>query len=255
MFNRSSFAVFFLSALFAVSLFAGPEALAQDDPMVPDTIIVTTPDNQARRMFNEGQALLRENDAESALAKFEEGLELDPASSRNMYGKALAHSELEQESEAVEAFEAAIELSQENGDTETLGAAQRALGTIAYRNAVPLLEPFPLPQENAEQVLPLLQQAEAGQLNNPMLPYQFARTYNALGQFEDAEQYAMTAVEVGAEEGEDNSALYYELGLARVGTGDKEGAREAFEQAIGGTWGGWAEYQISQLDAEDGTGG
>lgn len=246
----------FSLALLSAFVLTVPSVYAQeDDPMVPDTIIVTTPDNEARGLFNEGNALLREGDHEGALAKFEEGLDLDPASSRNTYGKALALVQLDREDEAVLAFEAAITLADGNGDTETAGAARRALGTISYRNAVPLLEPFPLPAENAEQALPLLEDAEAGEVENPMLPYQFARVYNALEQFEQAEQYAMEAVETVVEEGEDNSALYYELGLARVGKGDTEGAREAFEQCIGGTWGGWAEYQIAELDTAESSGG
>lgn len=244
----------FTSRLFSVLAVAAfvvavaPTGQAQDDTQVPDTIVVTTPDNVARGLFNEGNALLREGDNEGALAKFEEGLSQDAASSRNMYGKALALMQLEREADALEAFGSAVTLAEENGDTETLGSARRALGIISFRNAAPLLEPFPLPAENAEQALPMLEAAVAGEVDDHRLPHQMARAYNALQQFDDAEHYALLAVEAGAAQGGDNSAPYYELGLARIGKGDADGAREAFEQCIGGTWGGWAEYQIAELD-------
>lgn len=242
-----------LATLIAVIGFTAP-VQAQDTPAVPDTIVVRTPENDARRRFNEGNDLLRQEEYEAALAKFDAGLELDPTSARNAYGRALAFAQMEQEEDAVAAFQQAIALSEAGTDAETGTAARRALGTIAYRNATSKLQGFPLPRQNAEEALPLLEQAEAGNVDSPQLPYQFARVFNTLERWDDAERYALQAI--GAVEGEDGdkSALYYELGLARMGKSDAAGAREAFETAKEGQWSGWAEYQIGQLDAQE-TGG
>ena len=224
-------------------------ARAQDDTMVPDTIVVPLPGNDARNAFNEGNALLRDGDNEGALAKFEEGLGLNPTSARNAYGRALALAQLEHEDDASAAFDNAIQLADAANDEETATAARRALGTISYRNAIGLLQAFPLPADAAQSALPLLRKAEEGSLEQPMLPYQFARVYNALEEYEEAERYAMQAVDNRDESADDNSALYYELGLARVGAGDMEGALEAFELAKNGTWGGWAEHQINEINS------
>ncbi|MCH7638663.1 MAG: hypothetical protein IH855_04265 [Bacteroidetes bacterium] len=231
-----------------VLLFTSNVALAQDDTMVPDTIVVPVPGNDARNAFNEGNALLRDDDNEGALAKFEEGLRLNPRSARNAYGRALALAQLEREDDASVAFDNAIQLADAANDEETAAAARRALGTISYRNAIGQLQAFPLPADAAQSALPLLRKAEEGNLEQPMLPYQFARVYNALEQYEEAERYAMQAVENRDESADDHSALYYELGLARVGAGHTEGALEAFEMAKNGTWAGWAEFQINEIN-------
>ncbi len=239
----------FLATLVALIGLTTP-VQAQDTPVAPDTIVVRTPENDARRRFNEGNDLLRQEDYEGALATFDAGLELDPTNARNAYGRALALAQLDREEDAVAAFEQAIELADAREDAETADAARRALGTIAYRNATAKLQAFPLPKPTAEEALPLLEQAEAGNVDSPQLPYQFARVYNALERWEDAERYALQAVEAAEGENGDKSALYYELGLARMGQGNAAGAREAFELAREGQWSGWAEYQLGQLDAQ-----
>ncbi|NNF58471.1 MAG: hypothetical protein HKN04_09535 [Rhodothermaceae bacterium] len=234
-----------LLTLLALVLALAP-ARAQDTPAVPDTIVIRTPENDARRLFNEGNELLRTEDFEGALAKFEGGLELDPTSTRNAYGRALALVQLDREEEATAAFAQAIELADAAEDAETGTAARRALGTIAFRNATAMLQANPLPAETAESALPLLEQAEAGGVDSGQLPYQFARVYNALDQHEDAARYAEQAV--GANEGGDLSPYYIELGLARKETGDIAGARTAFEEAKSGSWGSWAEHYLRELD-------
>src|SRR5690606_22596349 len=91
-----------LAALVAAVGFGATPEYAQETPPPPDTIVVRTPENDARRRFNEGNDLLRQEDYEGALAKFEEGLALDSTNGRNAYGRALALVQLDREDEAVE---------------------------------------------------------------------------------------------------------------------------------------------------------
>ena len=229
-----------------IGLVAVP-AMAQTEAPEPEVIIVTTPENEARKRFNEGNDLLRQEDYEGALAKFDEGLALDTTSSKNAYGRALALAQLDREDDAAAAFEQAIALSEVNDDTETLGAARRAVGLIMYNRALGMLAANPLPRATAEEALPLLVVAEAGQLDAGQLPYQLARVHNVLGNYDEAVGYAERAVEVNADV-DDKSAYYIELGLARQGAGDVEGAREAFEMAREGSWSSWAEHYLRELD-------
>ncbi|MDX1420569.1 MAG: tetratricopeptide repeat protein [Rubricoccaceae bacterium] len=236
----------------AVGLSAAP-AQAQDTPP-PDTIVVQTPENEARKRFNTGNDLLRQEDYEGALAMFEEGLSLDPTNNRNAYGRALALAQLDREDDAVEAFEQAIALSDAAEDAETGTAARRALGLIMYNRALGLLAANPLPQATAEEALPLLAVATEGGVEANQLPYQLARVHNVLGNYDEAERYAQAAVE--ANEGQDDMSAYYiELGLARMNAGNADGAREAFEMAREGSWSGWAEHYLRELDGDGAAGG
>ena len=245
-----------LAALAALTALAATPAQAQTPAPAPapDTIVVRTPDNEARKRFNEGNDLLRQENYEGALALFDEGLRLDPASNKNAYGRALALAQLDREDDAVAAFQQAITLSETAADGEVMDAARRALGLISYNRAMALLQANPLPQPTAEQALPLLTEAEAGQVDANQLAYQLARVHNVLGNHADAERYAERALEVNADL-EDKSAYYIELGIARQNAGDAEGAREAFEQARTGAWSGWAEHYLRQLDEGAGAGG
>jgi tetratricopeptide (TPR) repeat protein len=253
-----------------IGLTAAPaQAQTADSTQAPpaDPTTASSEDaNQSRVLFNEGFALLGQEDYEAALARFEEGLALDPANNRNAFGRAMALAQLDREEEAVAAFEQAIALSETAEDAETLGAARRALGLLSYNRAVVLLEASPLPPEAAEEALPLLvvveealpllQAAGDETVNAGQLPYQLARVHNVLGNYDEAARYAEAALEANADAA-DKSGYYIELGLARRGAGDVAGAREAFELAREGAWSGWAEHYLRELDAApaDGTGG
>jgi tetratricopeptide (TPR) repeat protein len=258
-----------LAALAALLGFSALPAQAQTDSTQtapPDTTAATggvsfEDANEARRRFNEGFELLGQGSYQAALAKFDEGLALDPSNNRNAFGRAMALAQLDRPDEATAAFEQAIALSETAEDAETLGAARRAYGLLSYDRALVLLETNPLPQEAAsqalpllvvvEQALPLLQEAGDETVNANQLPYQLARVHNVLGNYEDAARYAEQAVELNAGAA-DMSAYYIELGLARRGAGDTAGARAAFEQARTGAWSGWAEHYLRELDAAGG---
>jgi tetratricopeptide (TPR) repeat protein len=252
-----------LAALAAlIGLVAAPaQAQTPDSTQTtdPGTSAVSPEDaNRSRVLFNEGFELLGQGDYEAALAKFEEGLALDPSNNRNAFGRAMALAQLDRQDEAFEAFDQAIALSEAADDAETLGAARRAHGLLSYSRAMPLLEASPLPQEAAsealpllavvEGALPLLQEAGDETVNANALPYQLARVHNVLGNYEDAVRYAEQAVQLN-EGAADMSAFYIELGLAHRGAGNIEGARAAFEQARTGAWGSWAEHYLRELDA------
>ena len=230
-----------LLALLALVLALAP-VRAQDtpDPAATDSV------NTARGLFNEGNALMRDENYADALAKFEEGLAFNPTSVTNGYGRALALAQLDREDDAMEAFQNAVMLAEAAENEQIMTDARRWIGTTAYRRATEMLQANPLPSETAEQTLPLLEQAEAGGIDSGQLPYQFARVYNAIGRHEDAARYAEQAI--GANQGGDLSPYYIELGLARKETGDIAGARTAFEEAKSGSWSSWAEHYLRELD-------
>ena len=232
-----------LLAVLALALAAAP-ARAQNTAPAAATDSV----NMARGLFNEGNALMREENFAEALGKFDEGLALDSTSLSNAYGRAQALAQLDREDDALNAYQHAVMMAEAEGNEQILAGARRWIGATAYRRANELLQANPLPRESAEQALPLLQQAEANGVDSNQLPYQFARAYNATGQYAEAARYAEQAVQANTGSG-DLSGYYIELGLARKGAGDIAGAREALEQAKNGSWSGWAEHYLRELDA------
>lgn len=247
---------FLLAAFGAVSLVP---VQAQSAP--PDTVVAEAPpaaeapvardENQARVLYNEGVALLRENNHAEALARFERGIRFDDRNARNVYGRAQALMGLDRTAEAITAFEQSIVLARAARDTETAQAAQRAVGQLAYREASAKLQANPLPAILAQEALPLLQTARDNGVQTEALPYQFARVYNALERHAEAVPYAEAAVEAHRA-ASDLSPYYIELGIAKRGAGDLAGARQAFEAARTGAWSAWAEHYLRELDAADG---
>ena len=243
-----------LAALTAVAGLAVVPAQAQETTPEPEVIVVQTPENEARKRFNEGNDLLRQEDYGGALAKFEEGLAEDPTSNKNAYGRALALVQLDREDDAIEAFEQAIALSDTASDTETATAARRAVGTMAFNDGMSLMAANPLPRATAEQALPMLTRADEYGVESNQLAYQLARAQNALGNHDEAARYAERAIEDNADV-DDKSAYYIELGLAHMNGGNADDARAAFEMAREGSWSGWADHYLRELDGGEAAGG
>lgn len=228
---------------------------AQDsETQVPDTI--STGYTEGDALYVEGDSLIKTEDLEGALAKFEEGLEVDPESALNAYGKGRALARLGEYMEASEALELAAELApaEENPQLEEAIASlneqvAERVGQTAYRQARDQLAAGEITADVAEQALPLLETAEANGVESAGLSYNFARAYNALGRYDEAASRAESALAADGS-AEDLSPYYIELGIAKMNTGDTEGAREAFENAKNGSWASWAEHYLGQLDAQ-----
>ncbi|CAN5633212.1 hypothetical protein BH23BAC4_BH23BAC4_10460 [soil metagenome] len=239
--------IFSTALIFGASLLA-PQATAQTTP-APDTVRVDSSENQARGMFNQGNELLRAQDFQGALAQFERGIRLHDENARNHFGRAVALAQLNRREDAVESFIRARELAVEQGDTEMAQTASRQVSTLALVQAQELMGAQPLPEENAQRVVDMLAPAQDMMSGNSTYYYFLARSYNALGQHDDGARFAQLALDNATAQNGDHSPLNYELGYAEMHRGNEDAARTAFQEAMSGSYAGWAEYQIGVLDA------
>ena len=234
-----------------VALGALPAAAQTTETPAPDTVRVNTPDNRARAIFNDGNALLSSGDHEGALAKFEEGLRVHPRSLSNQLGRGLALEQLGRQDEAVAAFERTAEMAEAQGNTDYAASARERLGRYAVLRAMEMVQSEQtIAGDKAEAALPLFEAAAESGAEGAAFHYQYARVLNALGRHADAVAHAREAAETTTVS--DKSAFYIELGLAERGAGNTDAARAAFEQARTGSWSAWADHYLGELDAAAG---
>jgi len=216
------------------------------------TVTVSAADDAtARARYDEGRALLQEGSHAAALAKFEQGLAANPASLNNRRGAAAALEALGRNDEAVAQLDILIEASIEQGQSEFLSAAREQRSGILYRVSVEramnaVQNEAEITPELAATAAPLFA-AVTQDVPGAGFHYQYARVLNAAGRHAEAIPEAERATQ--ATDVEDKSAFFIELGIALMGTGDTASARAAFEQARTGSWSGWAEHYLRQLDA------
>ena len=268
--------LFALAALLAAPVFAQdaptdstmmpPDAMA-DSTMMADSaavVVVEPSPEKARELYAEGNEVLR-TDPARALEKYDEALLYNEAYAVAALGRAQALVGLRQMEEATAAYESAITLAQAAGDGRVVTRAREQLAQInesmaqraaqqadaeataaAVRRASDLLQTDPVSVAQANEALQLLQQAEAGGMEASGLAFYYAKAYNALDRGAEAVPYAQAALDASTG---DQSAFYIQLGLAHKSAGDTDAARAAFESAKEGSWAGWADHYLRELDA------
>ena len=270
------------SLLFALAALLAAPAFAQDAPtdstempmdavadstMMADSVAVVIEPNpeKARELYTEGNEVLR-SDPARALEKYDESLLYNETYAVAALGRAQALVGLRQMDEAVEAYEAAIALAQAGGDDRVVTRGREQLAQIrdsmeqraaaqadaeataaAVRRASDLLQTDPVSVAQANEALQLLEQAEAAGVEPSGLAFYYAKAYNALDRGAEAVPYAQAALDTSTG---DQSAFYIQLGLAHKSAGNVAEARAAFESAKEGSWAGWADHYLRQLDAE-----
>lgn len=245
-----------------------PSEVAADSTMMADSVavVVIEPNpTKARELYAEGNEMLR-SDPEGALAKYDEALLYNQQYAVAALGRAQALVGLRQMDEAAEAYQSAITLAQAGGDDRVVSRAREQLAQInesmaqraeaqasadatgaAVRRASDLLQTDPVSVAQANEALQLLQQAEEGGVEASGLAFYYAKAYNALDRGAEAVPYAQAALDASTG---DQSAFYIQLGLAHKSAGNTDAARAAFESAKAGSWAGWADHYLRELDTD-----
>lgn len=260
------------------ALFVAAPALAQTteapaaDSVATDAVAVRVPDpSLARDLFRTGQEQARAGNHEAALATYDEALFHDPSFAGALAGRAQSLAQLGRLPEARSGFEAALAAATGPENAQVRTASQRAIEQITTaieqrssaagaaataqrqadqaREAVGLLQLEPVSESNATQAIGLLDNLRAEGFDTAPYAFQYARAYNVLGRGAEAVPYAQASVE--SAQG-DRSAFYIQLGLAYRQAGNAAEARAAFESAKEGSWSGWAEHYLREMDAETG---
>ena len=274
-----------LLALAAFGLAAVP-ASAQTSPMPApaDTVAADSVEapiqldpERARDLYTDGTPLLRAQDYEAALLKFEEALLYNPSYAAAGLGRAQALTGLRRYDDARTAFEQAIAMAEAsdapNADqikstaqttldrinealsaqaaaAEAQAAAGAAQATAAkVEEATQMLSGAEVSFEQAADAYALLEQARMDGYDADLVAYYYAKALVAMDRSADAVPYAETAV--AASEGQDDrSSFYVLLGQAHLGAGNAAEARAAFEAIEeDDAWAGWKPHYLSQVDA------
>ncbi len=245
-------------------------------PMMADTTTAAFVPNPslARPLYDEGLALGRAGTYADALLKYEESLLNDPAFAPSAFGRAQALAQLGRLDDAQSAFEQAIAAARAADNRQVVDASERGLAQVqdaitardvaasasasaqaasqtmtdAVTEATTLLNADPVTPEAAQQAYDALERARAAGYDPNLVAFYYAKALVALDRGADAVPYAQTALDA-ADPSADRSGQYIQLGLAQRSAGDTAAARASFESAREGSWSGWADHYLREMDA------
>lgn len=190
----------------------------------------------------------KNEDYDAAMASLDEALELNPNYPTAHYQRAVVYKQQNPEDidQALEHYDRAIELAQEANDTRTLNNARSsAVEELIYR-AVNLKD-----ESNYSRAIELLEKVEQYDPQNSDAHYRLAEISNLRGNFDSAIEHSNQALELESGGVTDRAKIYFELGTAYKGLGQKNNACEAFENANYGDFSEPASHELQfELECE-----
>ncbi len=191
-----------------------------------------------------GTAAFRAEDYPAALEHYVEGENIFPTFIKNTYGKGLALKNLGRIDEALEAFKTAAGAQ---GDRRTSLAAEKAIRDHFMNQASTLLAKRNATRADADAaqaaITSLLEFMEA----DADVHYYTALAHYTKGEGESAIAAAQQALNIHTGSRSDKAKIYYVLGEAYVSVGNRDAARDAFSNAVYGTWKQSAEHYLETL--------
>ncbi len=167
---------------------------------------------------------------EDALSSLDRAIELNENYALAYYQRAIVLNNMDRPlDEVIDAFDRAIEVGQQVGDTENVNRSQRRAGAELVYRAAQLIE-----QENYNDALVRLEQAERYTPNNKDVHYRFAEALNFIGEHRRAIEYANRSLELEDGGVTDRAKIYFELGIAYKGLEMIDEACAAYENAAYG---------------------
>ena len=191
-----------------------------------------------------GTAAFRAENFSAALEHYSEGENIFPTFIKNLYGKGLALKKLGRIDEALEAFKT---VAGAQGDRRTSLAAEKAIRDHFISQASTALA-----KRNATRADADVAQAALASLLEFMeadadVHYYTALAHYTKGEGEAAIASAQQALNMHTGSRSDKAKIYYVLGEAYVSVGDRDAARDAFSNAVYGTWKQSAEHYLETL--------
>lgn len=245
------------------------------DTTASDTTAFRADPALARPLYDQGLALGRASNYADALLKYEESLLNDPVYAPSAFGRAQALAQLGRLEDSQSAYEQAIAAARAADNGAVVTASERGLERVqaalaqrqqnasasasaeamteAVTEATTLLNADPVTPQTAQQAYDALERARAAGYDPNLAAFYYAKALVALDRGAEAVPYAQTALDA-ADAATDRSGLYIQLGLAQRAAGDGTAARTSFESAREGSWSGWADHYLREMDtaASDG---
>lgn len=192
--------------------------------------------------FAVGNGLYKADEYDSALVYFDKATEANPSYEKAYFGKALTYRKMEDTEKFLEAIDNTIEaaLQSNKGQIATkaeetardylLLRGQKAVQEKSYGEAAGMLDKVVVYDPDSKEAFYLL-----------------GLSHNALENWDKSMKAINKAIDLETGTGDDLAKLYYELGTAYYGMGDKEAACEAYSKAAVGGYKESAEYQMEHV--------
>ncbi|MXZ05454.1 MAG: hypothetical protein F4146_05655 [Rhodothermaceae bacterium] len=191
-----------------------------------------------------GTAAFRAEDFPAALEHYSEGETIYPTFIKNTYGKGLALKNLDRIDEALEAFKTAAGAQ---GDRKTSLAAEKAIRDHFMNQASTALAKRNATRADADAALAALASLLEFMEADADVHYYTALAHYTKGEGEAAIASAEQALSMHTGSRSDKAKIYYVLGEAYVSVGNRDAARDAFSNAVYGSWKQSAEHYLETL--------
>ena len=191
-----------------------------------------------------GRAELIAGNYAAALEHFLDGEKIFPTYVRNLHGKGLALKNLDRIDEALEAFKTAAGAQ---GDRRTSLAAEKQIRDHFMSQASAAVADPNATRADADAALALLDSLSEFMEADADVHYYTAQAYYIKRELEAAIASAEQALDMHSGSRSDKAKIYYVLGEAYVRTGNIDAAKDAFSNAVYGTYKQSAEHYLETL--------
>ena len=183
----------------------------------------------------------RTEDYQGSLASLNQAISRDPNYAKAYYQKGVVAKKQEGNSldEILNFFDKAIEVGNKTNDAQTVRQAKESAGAeLIYRGSSLIQE------KNYDEAISLLNRALEYLPNSADAYYRLAEAYNKQAEWDQALENAQKALQYETGGTTDKAKIYYELGTAYKGLGNKTEACNAYKNAAYGQFKSPAEHQM-----------
>lgn len=198
--------------------------------------------------YNTGKQLVANEDFAAGLERFEQGIELFPQYAKNYTGKALALKKLERNEEAIQAYQDLIDYGNENSDSQAIREGESGIRDHYIYLASSALGRSSEPSaSDAREAIGYLEDLQEYLDADADVYFYMAAANNALGNYDEAVQYADQALEMHSGSRSDAAKIHFVKGEALMYNGNTAAAKESFQNATFGSYRSLAEHYLETL--------
>lgn len=191
-----------------------------------------------------GNEALDNENYEEALAHFEKGIEYTESDPYMHYGRGLALINMDEQEEAFEALQQAIEIGNETGDTRTAGlATERIRDEFLARASEALNAQNPTMEQANAAIEALDEMREYVDPNDRSLFYR-ARALYERGDYEEAISAAQQGLSMHQGSRSDAAGYHFVIGESQMELDNVQAACQSFEQATFGDYKARADHYL-----------
>lgn len=198
--------------------------------------------------YNTGKQLVANEDFNAALQRFEQGIELFPEYSNNYSGKALALKKLERDDDAIQAYQDLIDYGNENSDPQAIREGETGIREHYIYLASSALGRSSEPSaSDAREAIGYIESLQEHVEPDSDVYFYLAAANHALGNYDEAIQYADQALEMHSGSRSDAAKIHFVKGEALMYSGNTAAAKEAFRSASFGSYKSLSEHYLETL--------